>query len=155
MNNRFFPAIAMALMFIGLTSPGLAGPESVATMQDGHDSKLKGTEWLVETIDGNVVLEDAQPTVTFDHEERLSGYTGCNRFAGAFTERGGLLEFSPLVSTRRACQEAVMHQEQMFLKAMEAVRECVIDAKGLLHLNDGNSEELMRLSPVSVPAKKN
>ena len=107
---------------------------------------LSGTVWLVEDIAGRGVIDNAQATIRFEADARVSGRTGCNRFNGTATIEGNKVTFGPLATTRRACVPALMDQEKRFLKAVGEVRSFTVDENGLLHLKDANSETLLRLS---------
>ncbi|MEH6608138.1 MAG: YbaY family lipoprotein [Halioglobus sp.] len=73
---------------------------------------LRGTTWILETLEGEVIETDAEGKpidLLFDSEEmRLSGFSGCNRYMGPFELAGGalkgaLLSLGPLAGTRMAC----------------------------------------------------
>lgn len=48
-----------------------------------------------------------QPELVLDADGRLSGSDGCNRLMGSWSETGGEIELSEMVSTRMACLEEV------------------------------------------------
>ena len=51
----------------------------------------------------------------------MTGATGCNSLGGTFTLTGDTLRFGTLVTTRMACVDAtVSDQEQRLLRALEA-----------------------------------
>jgi heat shock protein HslJ len=83
---------------------------------------LTGTRWTLQTLDGAAQPPAAGATpvqlVLNRETQRLSGHTGCNRLMGRFTQRGTLLTLSPLGTTRMACAEPAMKQEQAVLKML-------------------------------------
>lgn len=83
---------------------------------------LERTSWLAEDIRGRGVIDDAQSTVSFDGDGRVSGSGGCNRFIGSVEIRGESIAFGNLASTRMACAPALMDQEHKFLDALAAAR---------------------------------
>lgn len=151
------PLLSAAMLYAGCTgTPQQStthGTEEDSSLTPGPadtiaKSMLVGTEWLVEDISGLGVIDNEQTTLRFEEEGRVSGITGCNRYTGSVTMEGNNIRFGPLASTRRACVQALMDQEQKFLEAMEAVRAYAIDAEtGLLHLTKGEAT-LLRLSRV-------
>lgn len=83
---------------------------------------LTGTRWTLQSLDGSAqpAAAGATPVQLMLNREtqRLSGHTGCNRLMGRFVQRGTLLTLSPLVTTRMACAEPAMKQEQAVLKML-------------------------------------
>jgi len=63
---------------------------------------LADSDWLVADIDGNRVGGETYQ-LNFDGAGRVSGQAGCNRFSGAYTQRGRTLTAGPLAVTRMAC----------------------------------------------------
>ena len=82
---------------------------------------LAGTEWVLSRLDGNEPPA-AQPEITLVFEgDRISGKSACNRYFAGVKETGELpgdLHVSNIGSTRMACPEAVMDQENRYLEAL-------------------------------------
>jgi putative lipoprotein len=96
---------------------------------------LPGTSWALIELDGAEPVADAAPTLAFAEDGTVSGSTGCNTFTGSVTIDGTSLEFGPLATTRMACADpAVSDQEQAFLLAVEGVTSYTIDEDGRLVL---------------------
>ncbi|PLZ01485.1 heat-shock protein [Burkholderia sp. WAC0059] len=51
-------------------------------------------------------------------QRHASGFSGCNRYAGTYTLKNGLLSFGPLAGTRMACVGAGGEIEQPYLDAL-------------------------------------
>nr|WP_322033389.1 META domain-containing protein [Paraburkholderia sp. J76] len=71
---------------------------------------------------GNTANPDARP-ITLDlstesGQRRASGFSGCNRYFGAYTLKNGLLSFSQLGGTRMACIGAGGDIEGAYLEAL-------------------------------------
>ena len=66
-----------------MTPPGEAPQTGAAG--ESPVPELANSAWQVLRIDGEAVLEDAVPSLTFDAESRVAGSSGCNRFFGAFS----------------------------------------------------------------------
>ncbi len=59
---------------------------------------------------------------TADGVRRASGFSGCNRYAGRYTVKNGLLGFGPLAGTRMACPASPLGQlEKPYLDALAHV----------------------------------
>ncbi len=50
---------------------------------------------------------------------KISGFAGCNDYSGPYKLDGSNLTVGPLVSTKKACEQAVMDQEAAFLTALQ------------------------------------
>jgi heat shock protein HslJ len=111
------------------------------------DRPLGGTNWRLTTlIDGDAassILAGTAPTLAVDDlAGRISGSAGCNSYGGsaAFTERS--VEVGPLVSTKMACDKAVMDQERLFLEVLGAAVTWEIEGTTLrLTTADGRALE--------------
>lgn len=70
-------------------------------------------EWVLREFPGHDFDADNPPTVRFEEEGRVSGFSGCNRFSGTYSGWPDTLTFGPLVTTRMACPgdnvEAAFH----------------------------------------------
>ena len=94
----------------------------VATGGSSRGFDPTGTAWRAAEIGGRAVADPVQSTLVFEDGDRVRGNTGCNSFQGSITRRGPFLSFGPLATTRRACPEAIMDQEQRFMAALDATR---------------------------------
>jgi heat shock protein HslJ len=90
-------------------------------------ASLAGTSWDVININNGRqavvgMLTGSTVTMAFDTEGRVSGSAGCNLFTAEYRAEGDALSFSSVAATRLACaDEALMEQEQAFLRALESV----------------------------------
>lgn len=120
-------AVAAALAAVlAAVVPGRAHTEPPA--------ELTRAEWVVEDLAGRGLVDRSRVTLAFTPEGRVSGHASCNRFMGGYALHDQDLGFSPLGTTRMACAEALMRQEQDFLALMAAVVRYEIDATGALRL---------------------
>jgi heat shock protein HslJ len=125
---------SLVLLAVAATFAACAITTREATME------LPGTSWVLVEMDGAEPVADAAPTLAFAEDGTVSGSTGCNTFSASVTIDGTSLEFGPLATTRMACTDpAVNEQEQAFLLAMEDVTSYTIDADGRLVL-EGDGE---------------
>jgi heat shock protein HslJ len=61
-------------------------------------------------------------TITFTKDGKVSGDSGCNRFAGGYTVKGNHITIGPLASTLMACPDREMNAEATFLKKLQAAK---------------------------------
>lgn len=81
-------------------------------------ASLEGT-YTVTTID-NMTSFPETPTFEINAQElKISGFSGCNRFFGAFTFSENNLKFGPLGTTQMMCPEEQNVTEKKLLKALE------------------------------------
>lgn len=106
------------------------------------ESDLTGSEWLLEDLAGSGVIDNAQATLTFPEQGRVAGRASCNRFSGSVEIGGTSIKFGPLISTRMACPEAVMNQEDKYLKALQSVDRFERNGSSLLLYSKGSDKPL-------------
>jgi len=107
---------------------------------------LAGSEWKVTEINGQPIVANSTPTITFE-EGRVFGAGSCNRFMGGYTVSGdGLtLQMSQMASTMMACPEPLMQQEGAFLGALGSVKSYSVSGSTLkLTTADGKTIKAMR-----------
>lgn len=102
----------------------LSGPNGTALLVYDHvtgDQLLSG-DWEVTAVrTANAVsstVAGSTLTMKFDNGQ-VSGSAGCNTFSGSYTVEGDELTFGPLATTRKACADpAIGQQETDFLAAL-------------------------------------
>jgi heat shock protein HslJ len=58
-------------------------------------------------------------TITFTKDGKVFGDSGCNRFTGGYTTKGGHITIGPLASTLMACPDPQMKAEFTFLTKLQ------------------------------------
>lgn len=117
--------------------PGCAGEPA---------SLLIGSDWQVVEIAGTTPVEDSEASIRFDEESRVTGQGSCNRYMGSYRLSGEGLGVSRLASTKMACAEELMDQEQRFLQLLGQTQRFDIDDDGalILHAEDGRTIRAVR-----------
>jgi heat shock protein HslJ len=108
---------------------------------------LVGNQWHVvaQLVGGDAVVSfSTTPILQFAADGSLSGQTGCNKFFGTYsTNADGGLTLHVTGTTKMACEEALMQQEQAFLETLtqvvglemgEAGMQLVLTGEGRLYL---------------------
>jgi heat shock protein HslJ len=103
---------------------------------------LAGISWKVTSFNNSrhaVVGVLGQSSITLSFKDgQVAGSAGCNNFHGTYATEGSKLRFGPLATTRRACEEPLMAQEQQFLAALASAVTWSIDGNVLdMHRADG------------------
>ncbi len=102
-------------------------------------SPLVGAEWIVDTIGGKAVSSKEPPTITFGEDGRVSGFGGCNRLSGGYTQEGAKVSFQPVMMTLMACPQGNVNQLEGTLgSALNGDATYVIDGDGMLTLTGAN-----------------
>jgi heat shock protein HslJ len=85
-------------------------------------------------------LRGSSLTLQLSPDGQVSGSGGCNRFVGRWTKQRGRLTMSGMASTMMACADnAVMEQEQAFLKSLEGTSlATATPGKLVLQTHDGH-----------------
>lgn len=130
--SESFPSRLRALLLGTLLVPLLstaAPPAPTST-----NAPLRQTHWVAQALDGVPVAHAAGPQmhlVLNARSQRLDGFAGCNRLRGRYTQRGTQLALSALGTTRMACPEQQMRQEQRFIQLLGAADAYRIEGRTL------------------------
>ncbi len=137
MKRLVLTVLAMAGLLVACTSVVPATPTPT----------IKGTSWLVTSIQGTPVLAGAQPIIDFGGDLTVSGTTGCNRFTGGYTTSGSALAVGQVAMTMMACTgPGVMEQETAFTQALAAASSFRGDTEQIEVL-DKSGQVLLVLTP--------
>jgi heat shock protein HslJ/uncharacterized membrane protein len=107
----------------------------------GESKDLLLGEWVIEDVNGRGIIDSSRATVGFDDDGRMSGRGSCNGYGGSYRLSGEGLAVSDLSSTRMACAEALMRQEQQIFAILADISRFELDDTGtlILHTHDGRS----------------
>ena len=107
-------------------------------------SELVGS-WTVEFIGERPVIHRSPAYIQFTEDGRAAGNSSCNRFSASYTLSETQLSFGQAASTRMACQEALMEEEQRFLDALARVAQVQLE-NGILELTDADGTLVLKAS---------
>ncbi len=101
----------------------LLGLMSLSACFNEADVDVADTKWRVESLgESTHPFADGVATVAFDDERRIMAYSGCNRMAGEYAIKGGVITISQLMSTKMACMPAQkMYDEAALAGALAKV----------------------------------
>jgi heat shock protein HslJ len=104
----------------------------------------RSTEYqFLKTFSGTMQAVVAGTRLTLEfHDRQVSGDSGCNHFHGSFTVEGKGLTIGPLATTRVACDDKLMMQEQQFLAALGSATIWDI-VQGMLDIHRANGERAL------------
>jgi heat shock protein HslJ/uncharacterized membrane protein len=140
-----------------VASAGPAATPPVAAQAEVQDealpaaTSLLGTAWRLDRLTGAAVQGGTKPTLEFPTEGRASGDGSCNRFNGIVSIQDGAIMFGGLATTRKACAEPVLSQEEAYLSALRESVRFEANAEALTIYSAGR-EEPLRFVPAPPPA---
>lgn len=129
MTARVASIVLTFVLGIGIAS--LAGCETAMSDGDATD-RLTQDDWVATTIAGKPVISPGRVTLSFA-EGRVSGRGGCNHYSGPVEYGRGAIKVGPLISTKMACMEAgLMQQESAYLNTLQAAERYAVSGDGRL-----------------------
>lgn len=138
MNLRAWNLLFLPLAVTGLAACAL-GPDDTNEAAE----PLFDRTWVAEEVKGLPVAPQVQSSLEVAVDGKVSGHTGCNGYFGSVIIDGQAMSFGNLGSTRIACPEPVMSQEDRLLSALDSTRGYRLQ-EGTLLLLDGAGDTLVR-----------
>jgi heat shock protein HslJ len=149
LESGYMAALGKATTFSVGTTLILKGDVTLTFDKEAAPTPLAlvGTQWTLTALGSGDTAFSAAPDhpalLLFAADGTVSGSTGCNTFHGTYTLSGDSLSFGPLATTRKACEQEVMTQEQAFVQAMEQVTGFSIEGSQLTLVDAGDSALLI------------
>lgn len=158
------PAMSLENLFLrsfsGALKISVAGNDLTLTPENGGDAlrfereappRLEGAEWEVTGYNNGrqavVSLKVGTHITLMFQDGQVSGNSGCNSFHGSFTLAENTLKIHPLATTRKACEDEVMVQEQAFLSALQSATTWDI-IRGMLDVHRADGERVLTANKV-------
>lgn len=104
-------------------------------------NSLTGTIWRLTELNGQPSIPHTMITAEFFADGRVAGSSGCNNYMAAYEIDGEsiAINMSPAASTRMACPEPVMAQEEAYLAALDVAATYEVSEDSLiLYDSSGN-----------------
>ncbi|KAA9134220.1 META domain-containing protein [Marinihelvus fidelis] len=140
-------AAAVTALFVLAACAQTSEPAQGTAFNTPYD--LIGTEWWVEDITGDGVVDNSRTTVGFPADARVAGSTGCNNYTGDVSIITDRMTFGTLAGTKRACVPALGNQEVKFYATVNKVKRWYVAEGNILHLTDNEGETLVRASLIT------
>ncbi|GAA3558102.1 META domain-containing protein [Snuella lapsa] len=78
----------------------------------------------------NIDVSRNNLSINFDtQEQKLSGFSGCNRFFGKYTLEANTIKVGPLASTKMLCRETANTIESKMHDALSKINKVIIDGE--------------------------
>ncbi len=123
MQSKFMPILLLLSLVVACNQAG--------KLQMSVD-EFRGTDWVLEEIDGDAVVDRVQSTLRFQGNDRIAGWGGCNRYFANFRSGRNFFKVGPIGSTRRICPPVVMQQEERFFNALQKSRSIRMEGDQLV-----------------------
>ena len=109
---------------------------------------LNDTHWVLEQINGQPVMNDNLPTLSFRGDQEVGGNASCNTFFGTYVLKDDTVTITGLGHTEMGCV-GVMDQETAYLAALESVKTFRIEDGKLLLIN-ATGDIILMFSPKNM-----
>lgn len=128
---------------LGMIAACLLGLSACTTVPQENEAEIKkevsftNTFWQLQHVGGEPVQSTTAkeaPFIIFLDDGRVSGFTGCNRFRGAYGMVEGQFRFTEMSATREPCPEG--RHETAYLIAMKKTMGAEMDEDHLMLLNE-------------------
>ena len=100
--------------------------------------------WRIEQARSEPILDKRRARIDFGVDGRLTGHTSCNAMTGSYKLEGNVLKVGPVATTRMACAQLQLEQEDRILTALELAVSARVRDDGLLELRDAEGRGLLR-----------
>ena len=111
-------------------------------------AELKDTHWVLEQINGQPVIEDTMPTLSFRDDHEVRGNGSCNTFFGTYLSDENTLTITGLGHTEMGC-DGLLEQEIAYFAALESAKTYQIE-DGKLLLIDADGNTVLVFSPKDI-----
>lgn len=141
-QNKFVNLLIMNfILLLALAACSPAGSGSDVEPEVDSVTALEGSSWVLNEFGPEegptAVLPDTAITLTFT-DGGINGSAGCNSYFGEFTQSGSSLTFGAIGSTKMACPDPLMQQENEYLAALDTVSRFTLEGDQLtLEYEDG------------------
>ncbi len=119
-------ALAIFVLVTGL-APSIA--------HAGNLQNLAGTSW--KTL--------FRTSIQFGTNGKVSGFAGCNRFGGTYSQKGNHVRISRVFTTKMACPARQMSREFLMLRKLKEIRKFTGTREKIIFYDQRNRRSLTLL----------
>lgn len=138
MKGAYPTTFFLAAAFLGSMSVGVAYAAAGAAVSD-----LRDTKWSLASINDAPPAAQSPPTISFLHEYRISGWTGCDAFFGIYGEDRSKIAVRTVVSAKTSCAGPVNVQEEAFLNILASTPNLSLRPDGTLLVESAKAGEMI------------
>jgi heat shock protein HslJ len=100
--------------------------------------------WRIDQARTEPLLDRSRARLSFGRDGMLTGHTSCNTLRASYTLEGDKLKIGPIITTRMACAQPLMEQEDRVLSALEIAATARVRPDGLLELREADGRGVLR-----------
>ncbi|ALG86812.1 META domain-containing protein [Gordonia phthalatica] len=132
----------------------LSRGDQKVVLQERTNRPVVGTRWQVtslvkhDAVSSSVILEQRKPFFRIDADGKLTGNDGCNAMTGSAKVDGTTVEFSPIATTRKACDPETAEIERAVLAALNGKTTVKVDGDDMSLTNAADGNVGLRLTAV-------
>ncbi|QSX29258.1 META domain-containing protein [Shewanella cyperi] len=123
---------SLLMLLVGCQST----PEAAAPFE------LIGT-WQIEEAAGKPLIDYSPAQLTFAADNKFSGNNSCNNIFGDYVHEDSVLRLSPAGSTKKACVDALMQQEQRIMQVLTRINRLRFTQGKLILLDERGHKQLV------------
>jgi heat shock protein HslJ len=143
-SNASISGTAEAAGGTQIEGPVTNGIKTNSTLANGASvGGLGNTYWKLTTLGDNAVVTGAEQQelymVLSSDETKVTGFSGCNRFAGNYALLQAQISFEQLLLTRKTCFQNMSLEHQFLAVLAETEYYAVNDAALILYNNGGTA----------------
>ena len=117
------------------------------------DESLVGTTFVATEVSGSrTIVPNSMISVTFVDDKQLSATAGCNTMTGAYTITGETLSAPMMASTRMACADNAVSEQETWFAGFLAASPTFTLVDGTLTLTDGTDTVVFVGAPSGADA---
>ncbi|WP_339916010.1 META domain-containing protein [Yeosuana marina] len=113
--------ILILLSFLTLNNCNSTKIASNLNQKQQNSQVMLNGEYIVKTLRNEDVTKYNLELNFVDTEQKVNGFSGCNRFFGNYSYHSSNLSFSPLASTKMFCSEDNNKIESKFLEVLSTI----------------------------------
>jgi len=146
MLTRLIRATSFLFPFILLAGCSSMAPES------GSLTDLQTSSWVLNKLPGHSFDTDRRPTLRFNDEGNIEGYSGCNSYTASVSVNTDDIRITDIYGTKRLCKDSAMTFEAEFLDALTRARMWNVEGK-ILNLKSSSGDVIMKFGRLGNPAR--
>lgn len=153
--HLFLMLLVVVLSTLVACSPAIV-PTSTPTASENVGG-LGGTSWTLTSYGPASAQVPAAPDVEtileFGDDGTVSGSFGCNGLSGDYSVSGQTITFGPLISTKMACDEPRMTQENEAFKVLNGTVDFVLagQAGDILIITSADGSSALTFDETAAP----
>ncbi len=97
-------------------------------------------QWSATILNGQS-LTSPLPTLKFNDDQRISGFSGCNRYSAGIVATANQIYITDAISTKMMCSESESATEQHYLTTLSRMTSIVI-SDNIMTMQSPSGEEI-------------